>query len=91
MNSDPELQRCIEAQLASEPTLHAEQVSVRVLDGVVTLTGSMGSTIEQWQVLDTVRAVPGVRGLNDETMVSAQPCAPELSGDIARPWFPPAD
>jgi osmotically-inducible protein OsmY len=89
MTSDPELQRAVEDQLARDPALHAEQVGVRVLDGVVTLTGSMRSDIEQWQVVDAARAVPGVRGLNDETMVFVAPMDPEPSDDVARPWFPP--
>jgi osmotically-inducible protein OsmY len=89
MRSDPELQRDVEDQLARDPTLHAEQMGVRVLNGVVTLTGAMRSDVERWQAADAVRSMPGVLGLNDETMIFVAPASPDLDGDVARHWFPP--
>jgi osmotically-inducible protein OsmY len=88
MESNPELQRRVEVQLAREQSLHAGQLGVRVRDGVVTLTGAMRSDLERWQVGDAVRAVPGVQGPNDETMVYAVPPIADVDGDVVRSWFP---
>ncbi|MEO8936288.1 MAG: BON domain-containing protein [Burkholderiaceae bacterium] len=89
MKPDDDLQRDIRNELVLLLSSKAEKLDVRVLDGVVTLTGSMDSDPEQWNVEDAVRRMPGVRQLVNETMV-VTPDAPSrgADADTARPWFP---
>jgi osmotically-inducible protein OsmY len=42
---------------------------VSVIDGVVTLTGEVGSYAEKWKAERTVERVAGVRGIANELQV----------------------
>lgn len=85
------MQRDIHNELARESSVNAEKIDVQVLNGVVTLTGSVGSDLERWNVEDAVRRMPGVRGLTNETLVGAvEAPASNPDADTARPWFPPS-
>ncbi len=89
MKSDNDMQPDIRDELARVLSGHAEKLDVQVLEGVVTLTGSVDSDLEKWTGEDAVRRVPGVRALSNETLVVAL-AAPVRSADAdtARPWFP---
>lgn len=90
MTSDNDMQRDIRDELVRMLSGHAEELDVQVLEGVVTLTGSVDSDREKWNVEDAVRRMPDVRGLINEMLVVALE-APGRGADTdtARPWFPP--
>lgn len=88
MKSDSELRQDVLDELARVPTVHADDIDVRVLAGVVTLTGEVRSDLEKWNAEDAVRSMQGVERLLNETLVVAKAPGQPLKADIARPWFP---
>jgi osmotically-inducible protein OsmY len=88
VKSDSDLQHDIQDALARERDPGADELEVRVLEGVVTLTGKVRSDSEKWRADVAVRRIPGVKELRNETMVFAPTSDKEPSADIARGWFP---
>lgn len=88
MKSDSDLRDDIQLELSRQFSTGAESIDVQVLDGVVTLTGRVTDDPTKWRLDDAVRAVAGVQGLIDETMVYADALRAGPDGDTARPWFP---
>lgn len=88
MKSDNDLRYDIHAELLRQLSISAEKIDVQVLDGVVTLTGRLESDLERWRVDDTVRAMTGVKGLIDQTMVAPEAPRASPNPDTARSWFP---
>jgi osmotically-inducible protein OsmY len=88
MKSDHELRQDVLDELARVPTVHADGIDVRVLAGIVTLTGAVGSDLEKWNAEEAVRSLQGIKGLLNETLVVAAAQGLALAGDTARPWFP---
>jgi osmotically-inducible protein OsmY len=60
---DPLLIRRIVAELGSEPTIDVSGVDLNVVDGLVTLAGSVASFRQKNTVGSTVRNVRGVAGV----------------------------
>ncbi len=94
MKSDSDLQQDIRDELLRMRSGQAETLNVRVLEGVVTLTGRVDSDSQKWRVADAIRLLPGVQGLVDEIEVFALEAPGSGTGagadaDTARPWFPP--
>lgn len=69
MISDDQLKSLVEAELEWDPVLEASRVGVAVADGVVVLSGRMGSFAEKLAAVDAAKRVAGVRGLADEMTV----------------------
>ena len=88
MKSDSELRQDVLDELARVPTVHADDIDVRVLAGVVTLTGEVRSDEEKWNAEDAVRGMQGVERLVNEMLVVARAPGLPPEADIARPWFP---
>ncbi|WP_159016253.1 BON domain-containing protein [Cognatiluteimonas profundi] len=57
---DPQLIRRIIAELESEPTVDVSRIDLNIVDGMVTLTGSVTSFRQKNTVGSTVRNVSGV-------------------------------
>jgi osmotically-inducible protein OsmY len=55
--------------LADAPHVHADGISAQVVDGSVTLHGTVGGLIEQDEATRAVLAVPGVLDLDDQLFV----------------------
>ncbi len=90
MKSDDDIRRDIQDELVRMVSGHAETLDVQVLEGVVTLTGSVASDREKWSLEDAVRRMPGVLGVIDETLVVALDAPGRgADADAARSWFPP--
>lgn len=88
MKSDSDLRRDIQVELLRQLAVGAQSIDVQVLDGVVTLTGHVTSDLDRWRLDDAIRAIPGVQGLVDETMVAPEAPRASPDADAARPWFP---
>ncbi len=84
MKSDAQLQQDVLAELRWEPSVHATQIEVQVKDGIVTLTGEVGSTLEKWNAERASQRVAGVRGLAMALDVHLSTPARRSDADIAR-------
>jgi osmotically-inducible protein OsmY len=84
MKTDTELQQDVIAELAWEPSVHAEQIGVEVKDGVVTLAGHVGSFVEKWEAERAAERVSGVKALAVEMDVTLPGSSKRNDVDIAR-------
>ncbi len=64
--SDKTLKQAVEDELEWEPSINAEHIGVTAENGVVTLTGHVGSYAEKFTAEKAVRRVKGVRGIAQE-------------------------
>ena len=67
--SDESLRQSVLDELEFEPTVNATKIGVTVDNGVVTLTGHVGSYAEKIAAERTVQRVKGVRGIAEEIEV----------------------
>ena len=67
--SDKTLQQAVMDELEWEPSVGAQHIGVAVEDGVVTLTGHVGSYIERLAAEKAVKRVKGVRAIAEEIEV----------------------
>lgn len=66
MRPDDEIRHDVEKELAWDPSVDERRIGVAVLDGIVTLTGEVGSLWERWNAQRVVERVKGVRGVANE-------------------------
>jgi osmotically-inducible protein OsmY len=69
MLSDAELQRAVEAELAWDPSLTAGHIGVTARNGVVTLTGHVGTAAEKKSAELSTRRVKGVKAIAEDIEV----------------------
>jgi osmotically-inducible protein OsmY len=67
--NDMILKRAVEDELEWEPSIDAEHIGVAAEDGIVTLTGHVGSYAEKFAAEKAVRRVKGVRAIAQEVEV----------------------
>ena len=67
--SDIALQRAIVQALADNPRVHADEIAVQVIDGDVVLHGTVGGIMQRDEAALTVRAVPGIRHIDNDLRV----------------------
>jgi len=84
MKSDLELKDDVLSELAWDPTVHADAIDVMVKDGVVALSGHLGTYAEKRAVEKAVRRVTGVRGVALDLDVRLAPEHERGDSDIAR-------
>jgi len=73
MKSDAQLKKDVEAELEWNPAINAARVGIAVQDGVVTLTGHLGTFGEKMHAERAVKRVAGVRGVAVEVDVKLEP------------------
>lgn len=73
MKTDAQLRKDVEAELEWDPSIDAAHVGVAVQEGVVTLTGHLGSFAEKVAVERATKRVAGVRGVAVELDVRLEP------------------
>ena len=64
--SDRTLKQAVEDELEWEPSINAEHIGVTAEDGVVTLTGHVGSYSEKYAAEKATKRVKGVRAIAQE-------------------------
>ncbi|MFG1950260.1 BON domain-containing protein [Micromonospora sp. NPDC048830] len=74
--TDPEIQRDVLAELDWDPQVPPTMVGVSVVQGVVTLTGSVDSYADRWAAVRGAQRVRGVRAVADD--IEVRP--PDVSG-----------
>jgi osmotically-inducible protein OsmY len=84
MKSDTQLQQDVMAELGWEPSVHAAQIGVEVNDGVVTLSGQVGSYHEKWNAETATQRVSGVKALVVNMDVLLPALSERSDEDIAR-------
>jgi len=70
MKTDTDLQRDVLDELGWEPSIKAQDISVSVRDGVVTLTGNVPTYAEKYAAESATKRVSGVRAIAEELSVS---------------------
>ena len=69
MKSDKQLQHDVLAELEWEPSIEASQIGVAAADGVITLTGQVGTYLEKTKAEDVSKRVYGVRAVANDIAV----------------------
>jgi osmotically-inducible protein OsmY len=95
MKTDSELRHDVERELEWEPSVDERRIGVSVIDGIITLSGDVGSFAEKWNAERAVERVAGVRGIANELEVRsatersdtdiAKAAADRLSWDVMVP------
>jgi osmotically-inducible protein OsmY len=67
--TDLEIQRAIVAALDRNPHVHADEISVEVVDGDVTLRGTVGSLLQGHEAAGAASSVPGIRNVDNKLRV----------------------
>jgi hypothetical protein len=70
-SNDGAVQTAIDKKLSDDPTLSALGVTATVLDGKVTLTGTVKSEAQKSQVDRTIRGIKGVKQVDNQLVVVA--------------------
>ena len=70
-SNDGAIQTAIDKKISDDPTLSALGVTATVLDGKVTLTGTVKSEALKSQVDRTIRSVKGVKQVDNQLVVMA--------------------
>lgn len=78
-----ELHRRVLTELEFDPAVEPGKIGIAVEDGVVTLTGTVGSFSEKWATERAVKHVPGVRALANELKVELMGMHHVNDSDIA--------
>jgi osmotically-inducible protein OsmY len=78
-----ELHRRVLTELEFDPAVDPGKIGIAVEDGVVTLTGTVGSFSEKWATERAVKHVPGVRALANELKVELMGMHRVNDSDIA--------
>lgn len=83
MKTDFKLQQDVMAELRWNPALHAAQIGVAVLDGVVTLSGEVSSYGEKVHAEQAAQGVSGVQALAVEMTVKLSEFGRRTDADVA--------
>lgn len=84
MNSDSKIQADVTAELSWEPSINSAQIGVEVSDGIVTLSGHVGSYSEKWDAERAAQRVAGVKAMTIELEVKLPGLSKRNDVDIAR-------
>jgi osmotically-inducible protein OsmY len=90
--ADHQITSWVEEVIRAEPFAHSSKVDVTTRNGIVTLSGTVGTLAgKEYSILET-RKVRGVQGLIDEIIVLSPPRAPtDIRQDILRKLIHSAD
>jgi osmotically-inducible protein OsmY len=83
MKTDAQLKKDVTAELDWDPSINAAHVGVAVDDGVVTLTGHLGTYAEKYAIECAVKRVRSVKGIAVELDVKLDPGHVRGDSDIA--------
>ena len=84
MKTNTQVQEDVLAKLKWERSVNAAEIGVEVKDGVVTLTGHVGSFAEKWDAERAAQRVGGVKALAVEIDVVLPGASTRNDADIAR-------
>lgn len=84
MKSDADIKRDVEAELAWNPEVDAKDIAVKVLEGVVTLTGFARSFADKYRAEGSAKRVAGVAAVANDIEVALPPDEMLTDPEIAR-------
>jgi len=84
MKTDIKIQQDVQAELRWEPSIDAARIGVEVTEGIVTLTGHVGSFAEKWDAERVAQRVAGVRALTVSLSVALPDGNQREDAEIAR-------
>ena len=84
MRTDSEIQRDVENELEWDPDVHADNISVKVNDGVVTLTGFVPSYTDKYSAERIAKRIVGVKAVANDLEVKLATGSDRADPDIAR-------
>lgn len=84
MKSDNEIKRDVEAEVNSDPRIHAADIAVAVKNGVVTLMGFAPTYTDKFEAEDAAKRVSGVVGLANDIEVRLGTADQRPDPEIAR-------
>jgi osmotically-inducible protein OsmY len=84
MRSDSDIQRDVESELQWDPDVDAKNISVKVADGVVTLTGFVPSYSDKYDAERIAKRVRGVKAVANDLEVKLATGNERPDPDIAR-------
>ena len=84
MDKDTELQQTILEELDYEPSINADEIGVSVKDGVVTLSGLVGSYAEKVTAESAVKRIQGVKAVAIDLEVRIPSSTRHTDTDIAK-------
>lgn len=70
MRTDEELLKEISHILNSHPGLDTTNIRVGVEDGIVTLSGTVHSSIAKWMVREAVKHISDIKSINEKLEIS---------------------
>ena len=83
MKTDSQLKKDVLAELEWDPEIHAAAIGVGVKDGVVTVSGHLGTYAEKFAIERALRRIEGVRATAMEVDVTLSPMHRRSDSDIA--------
>ncbi len=84
MNKDTQIREDIERELLDSPGVNAAAIGVSVKDGVVTLTGKVGSYSDQLEAIHAAERIRGVKAVACELSVDLLEPHERTDADIAQ-------
>ena len=84
MKTDSQLRQDVTDELAFQPNINEAEIGVAVKDGVVTLSGTVGSFVQKRAAELCAERVNGVRALADDLEVKLPHSLARSDTDIAR-------
>jgi len=75
-SSDKKIAKDVQQQVSTDPETRHSQVQVTVQSGKVTLTGEVDTPLAQQEVEQIAQKEPGVKAVDDETLVASTPTPP---------------
>ena len=84
MRTDSEIQRDVETELEWDPDIDAKNISVKVTDGVVTLTGFASSYTDKYSAERIAKRILGVKAVANDLEVKLPTGSDRPDPDIAR-------
>jgi osmotically-inducible protein OsmY len=84
MKTDAQIQQDVIEQIKWNPQLNAAEVGVAVKNGVVTLSGQVGSYLKKTEIEKEARKVAGVRAIAEDIQVGLSAPDQRTDADIAQ-------
>jgi osmotically-inducible protein OsmY len=84
VKTDSQVKKDVAAELKWNPAIDATKIGVEVTNGIVTLSGTVGTYAEKWAVEKVTQRVVGVKGLAVEIEVAVDNSGLRTDVDIAR-------
>jgi len=83
MKSNEELQKDVQDAIKWEPQLHAAEIGVTVIDGIVTLTGTVNNYSKKSEAEEAAKNVSGVKAVVEKIEVKFDDYGLRTDNDIA--------